>query len=247
MAPIPFGFSPITFQPPPGGVFGVLGGSVTEVAGYFFGNSIDISKNGRVLVVGFPGFDDVNGDSGRVLVYHYTNVASTWTTKTLTKTAASGNFGKAVAISGDGYYVIASAIYNSEIAPNAGKVFVYKYNGTVWNQINEFNSNVNNDYLGIGVAITLTGDRVFICGNHSSQMGSVKIYRNQADTFVLEQEIINPTGLFAEAFCENNSISVDDLGTTMIIGANGADKGSFTNSGVAHVFTRTNTTWSLKQ
>lgn len=95
------------------------------------------------------GFDvDISNDgvyaiSGAYLntpdqAYIWVRSGSTWTQQALLTASdaqSDDNFGVSVAISGDGNYCIAGAMYEDEGGFNAGAAYIFERNGTTWTEV----------------------------------------------------------------------------------------------------------------
>ncbi|MGB0862779.1 MAG: T9SS type A sorting domain-containing protein [Saprospiraceae bacterium] len=141
-----------------------------------FGSSLDLSDDGKWLVVGSPGTkagSSTNNYYGRFSIYEFT---SSWTLKR-TQNGPSNSIkklGTNVAISGDGSKVaIATSSYKS-----APEVSIYKkYTNTYWSQLGSTITGSSNIRFSHGLDISDNGNRIIIGANlYSNNKGRVYIY-----------------------------------------------------------------------
>jgi hypothetical protein len=109
----------------------------------YFGKSFCLnSDDGTILAVGAD-HKNADGDDnkGQVQVYKYDATADTWGQRgqNLDGEAASDSFGTSVSLNANGTILAVGAIYNDNVATNAGHVRVYRYSydTAVWVQIGE--------------------------------------------------------------------------------------------------------------
>ena len=98
--------------------------------------------------------------------------------------AADDNFGFSVAVSGDGNTIVVGARWDDTIAgSNSGSAYVYKYDGTNWNETKLLASDrAASDYFGFSVAVSGDGNTVVVGAfgddDKGSSSGSVYVFRN---------------------------------------------------------------------
>ncbi|MEL7148532.1 MAG: FG-GAP repeat protein, partial [Bacteroidota bacterium] len=68
--------------------------------------------------------------------------------------AAGDHFGSAVSLSADGQRLAVGAWRNSEVSPNAGRVYVYEENAGTWETISDATAGSSNDDR-FGYAVSL--------------------------------------------------------------------------------------------
>ena len=109
-------------------------GSIVTGAAEFdeFGNSLDLSANGRILAVGAWGNDDNGFDSGNVRVFQFNSNSNYWDPlgETIPGVAEYDWFGTSVALSSNGTVLVAGAALNNDNGTNSGHVRVFDYNTT---------------------------------------------------------------------------------------------------------------------
>ena len=215
----------------------------TAVISDYFGKSV--SLYGDTLVVGAY-FDDI-GASNAGSVYVYTRSGTTWTLQQEINNPSptiDDFFGHSVSLYGD--TLVVGAYAEDTGASNAGSVYVYTRSGTTWSLQQEINNPepAIDDYFGNSVAIY--GDTM-VAGAYgddtgATDAGSVYVYVRSGSTWLLQQEINNPSPVAGDWF----GYSVSLYGDTLLVGAYGEDTGA-SAAGSAYVYTRSGTTWTLQQ
>jgi nucleoside-specific outer membrane channel protein Tsx len=146
-------------------------------------------------------------------------------------TIADNGFGVSVAISGTTAVVGAPGY-----AKSAGRAYVFKKTGTVWNQVAELKGSdtVAGDYLGYSVAIS--GTTIAVCApGHSKDAGQEYMFTNTASGWKQAAELKGSDTVAADYFGYSVAIS----GTTAVVGSPGYAK----TAGRVYVFTKTGTAW----
>ena len=116
------------------------GSTLTGVAGDQFGESVDISKDGSIVAVGYRAADAAEGaaadDNGLVQMYKWdsTNNSYTLTQKLRHISAdASDRFGSSVSLSSDGKRLIVGADLDDTGGTDSGIAYVFEsYDGSSW-------------------------------------------------------------------------------------------------------------------
>ncbi len=148
-------------------------------AGDHFGISVATNQGSEVFVVGASGEDsgatDSNGDqadngatdAGAVYIFERTGLAS-WMQKVYLKppnTGAGDNFGRSVALTGDGAFLVVGAPGEAsaepdnqanDAAPGSGAVYAFSKSGSAWAfaaYLKASNADIN-DALGTSVAVS---------------------------------------------------------------------------------------------
>jgi hypothetical protein len=160
----------------------LLNGAATS---NYFGESVALSADGNVLVVGASG---VNSNTGRVYTYYWLN--SSWieiSTALLNGAATSNYFGESVALSADGKVLVVGAI---GVNSNTGRVYTYDLSGSginaSWTQRTGVLDGANtSNYFGVSVALSADG-KVLVVGAYW-----VNSYRGRVYTYDLSGSGIN--------------------------------------------------------
>lgn len=153
-----------------------------------------------------------------------------------------GNFGGAVAISGN-YAIVGAA--NETVNPDlisSGTATIYKLNSTTgqWESQIKFNNQNPFDYHFFGSSVSISGDFAIVGCPGQENGGSVSIYKRNTgtDNWEFQGKIFNPNTANDDRFGTSVSISGDYL----IVGAEMDDESGFNNTGSATIFKRNTTT-----
>ena len=121
-----------------------------------FGFAVEV--DGNVAAVGAPGRSGTVGSEGAVYVYRYNGVQ--WVEEDIllgSNLSVQSLFGSAIAIDGD--RMLVSAFNADDSTSNqAGKLFIFDYDGAQWNRTIELQSNNSNNIANLGVSVALDGD-----------------------------------------------------------------------------------------
>jgi hypothetical protein len=208
-----------------------------------FGQSVSVS--GTYIIVGAP--EDDNGgivDQGSVSIYQYNGSTRTLMEKKLDATgAADDRFGYSVSISGN--YVIVGAP-EDDVVPNIdqGSASIFQYNGVNWVlklKITGTTGVAANDQFGHSVSISGNYAIVGAFGFNSG-MGSSIIYNYSGGSWILMQQLTDPTGASNDFF----GISVAISGNYAIVGASG-DFIETSPLGSSTIYTRMGAGWQKLQ
>lgn len=97
-------------------------------ANYYMG-SVAISADGNICVIGARG---ANSYTGMLYVFEWNGTVWVQKGAGMSSGIVGTAFGEDVAISSDGNTVATGACNNDDFANNAGKIFVYEWNGSAW-------------------------------------------------------------------------------------------------------------------
>ena len=127
----------------------------------YFGQSVAISDS-RAIIGSM--YDDDNGSaSGSAYIYFYDG--SSWNAGqklTASDGAASDEFGRKVDISGD--YALVGAERNAEYGSYAGAAYLFKWNGSSWDEIDKLVSSDIAPSDQFGGAVSISGNNIVIAG-----------------------------------------------------------------------------------
>jgi len=214
----------------------------------------------RVLVSGDTAFISAPAPIYRAgKVYVFVNSAGTWTqTQTLTATPASPPppnwsdfFGWSLSLSGDTLLIGAPFMLDQTLGP-IGAAYVFTQSGGTWTQTQELTASdaFVTDYFGW--AVKLVGDTAVIGANSHNRgangtEGAAYVFVNSGGAWAQTQELEPSDGTPGDGRQFGSSVAFD--GTTMLIGAPGAD---YNSNGVyipgsAYVFANSGGTWSETQ
>ncbi|MCP4131131.1 MAG: hypothetical protein GY754_09140, partial [bacterium] len=207
-------------------------------AGDKFGSSASISADGNTIVTGAT-MDDENGEySGSIYVYQWDG--SLWSeTKIMASNGAeSFMLGTDVNVSADGNTIVTGL----PLASSTGSVFIYKWNGSIWNEtiIKPFDG-VNLDLFGAALTVSADGNTV-VAGasmddDNGSNSGSVYIYKWNGSDWVVTK-LTASDGMPYDLFGKPVSISGD--GTILAVGAPSANSGE----GGFYIYRWDGSTWN---
>ena len=209
---------------------------------FAFGISID----GDVLVAGAPSDDDLGSSAGAAYVFRYDG--SEWIQEqklTASDGEALDSFGSiGVAVQGD--VIVIGATGDDDLLSSAGAAYVFRYNGSTWDQERKLLASDGNASDYFGNAVAGHGD-VFAIGAHldeelGTRSGSVYVFRNAVGaTWTEEQKLTASDGGVDDKF--GFSVSVDS--DTIVVGA---PRDVFaTGPGAVYVFRYNGTTWIEEQ
>jgi hypothetical protein len=222
-----------------------------------FGIAVALSVDGDTLAVGAPledsgstGInnppDELAADAGAV--YVYTRVAGTWSQQAYVKasnTGAGDNFGKSVALSGEGNTLVVGAPFEAssstgiggtpdESATDAGAVYVYARTAGTWSQqayVKASNTEAG-DRFGTSVALSVDGNTLAVgapledsgstgINNPPDELaadaGAVYVYTRVAGTWSQQAYVKASNAEASDNFGESVALSGD--GNTLAVGA----------------------------
>ena len=216
--------------------------------GDYFGNSVDISNDGNIIVVGHQ-YDDVGGtNSGSA--YIFTRSGSTWTQriKLAASNAAGGNqFGHSVAISGDGGTVIIGAPGKTSVT---GSAYIFTGSGSSWTQRAEIAASdaATSQNFAYSVTIDKDGNTAAVGSMDDADYtnaGAVYVFTTTNGTSWSQQtKISSPNGSANDQFSSGvaGAVDISDSGYDIIVGAY-----EDTGNGAAYIFQRSGSTWTQKK
>jgi hypothetical protein len=200
--------------------------SGTNQTHQYYGKTIDLSDDGNTLVIGSNrGGTNDSGNRQNTAPYNagevsiLTRSGTTWTEQTVfsgSDSVANDQF-NTVCLSGDGNTLAVAATSHSGVANDAGKIYIYKYNGSSW--ANSVGSNEEH---------TITTSNYVYGESHigSDHMGRVQGWNTQG----------------AGGGSSNNALSLSYNGNTFAFGAMANHYGGYVN-----VWTRSGSTWTHQQ
>jgi hypothetical protein len=209
-------------------------------AGDLFG--ISVAVDGDAAVVGAYLDDDNGTDSGSA--YVFTRSGTSWSQQaklTASDAAASDNFGKSVAISGDSVVVGAERADAGSI--NSGSAYVFTRTGSLWSQQGKPTASdpAVNDLFGVSVAIS--GDTVvagaYFDDDNGNESGSAYIFTRSGSAWSQQAKLTASDAAAGDNFGSAVAIS----GDTAVVGVT-FDDDSGLQAGSAYVFIRRGNTWS---
>ena len=197
-------------------------------AGDEFGWSLALSADGTILAVGARLADGMNGaNSGRVHIFQWIRIGSSWqsTESTIDGETPSDQFGYSVSLSNDGNILAVGAPYNNAGGNLAGRVRIFAWTGTDWNQRGgDLDGSSAGDWFGDSVSLSSDGS-ILACGGDqtdNSGPGYVRVFRWSGSAWMQE-------GSTLLGFSSNDHFgeSVSLSGDGRVVAA-GADNGNST-------------------
>lgn len=194
-----------------------------------FGQSLDLSDDGTVAVIGSNA--DVMGESNAGAAYVFRFNGSVWTEEAIlvsTDPDPFDDFGFGIALSADGNTVVIGSQNDDTVAPSAGAAHVFRFNGATWDHEAKLLSPTPQFGQSFGNGTTISGD-----GNLavvSSTNEAAHVFRFDGATWNLEATL-------AVEDSSGEAVSVSADGSLLVVGAvqNGP--------GVAFVFRFDGTQW----
>ncbi len=208
-------------------------------AGDEYGKSVAMSGNGKYVLVGAPGIQELwQQTHGAAYLYEWNDSLGWIEIKEFIASdgAWGDSFGRSVAISDDGS-VIAVGAYSADIGANSncGAVYVYKYTDGKWNEI-KLISSISTNKLKMGENIDISPDGGTIVAGargYYTSRGCVVVFRWDGNTY--NEYIL--VAADATAIDENGfSVAVSAYGYTVVSGAWINDIAANTDQGCAYVF-----------
>ena len=223
-----------------------------KITSDYFGQSVSISNDGTRLVVGAY-LSDPGGTGDAGAAYVYSRSGTIWTQETKLQAsdkAASDYFGVSVLINNDGTRLVVGAHYSDPGGTgNAGAAYVYSRSGTIWIQETKLfaSDKITSDYFGQSVSISNDGTRLVVGAVNSdpggtADAGAAYVYSRSGTTWTQETKIQASDKVANDRF--GQSVSINNDGTRLVVGALLSDPGGTGDAGAAYVYSRSGTTWS---
>ena len=199
---------------------------------------ISVSVSGDYAVIGACWDDDVDTDCGSA--YIFKKEGSNWSqqAKLLASDAsAQSQFGNSVSISGD--YVVIGAYTSSDNGLYSGSAYIFKRDGTNWNQEAKLlpSDGVTYDYFGSSVSVS--GDYVVIGtpfdDDNGESSGSAYIFKRDGTNWNREAKLSASDGATDDEFGFTVAVSGD-----YVVAGAPLDGGTV---GSAYIYKREGTSW----
>ncbi|CAK8722133.1 hypothetical protein KKHLCK_11390 [Candidatus Electrothrix laxa] len=202
-----------------------------------FGSSVSIS--GYTAVIGAPANDD---NVGSTYVFTRTDTGWNQTAKLIPADgAASDAFGSSVSISGD--TVLIGAHGASDNGTYSGSTYVFTRTDTGWNQTTKLIPDDGIAYGNFGQSV-IVNENIAVIGapgddDNGTYSGSAYVFTRTDAGWNQTAKIVPAEGVPQSFFAQSISLSGD---TAIFSAYEQNDSGSY--SGVAYLFTRTDTGWN---
>jgi predicted outer membrane repeat protein len=201
-----------------------------------FGTAVAI--DGDTIVVGAPGHIGDEGMWAAGAVYVFTRGNGVWTLQTtlIPNDRITGGyedyFGRALAIEGDTLMIASDKIGN-------GAAYVFTRVGTGWSQQAKLRADDGELYDDFGASIAISQGSVLIgAPGHSAAY----VFEQTASGWIQRQKIVSGVALADSQRSFGQAVAID--GDTLVVGATRWNSDS--PSAAVYVFTRANTTWTLR-
>ena len=225
-----------------------------------FGYSLELSKDGLVLVVGAPSKNIGSGTStytGAGLSYVFSNQSNDWVEiiKISGKdTKANDAFGSSVSLSRNGY-VIGIGATGVDIGSSSNLGSVYLFSGTEfssnWQQNIKLtgNNSLAEDKFGYAVKVSPNGNTIFASSINNST-GAGHVYAFTGDmynefSYRQKQRLRSSDLISGDNF--GYSLSCNDDASLLAISSPFSSYPNFNKAGAVYIFTGNNLNWIEKQ
>jgi len=198
--------------------------------GAAFGFSVSIHAN--FLLVGAPHDDEAGPQAGAAYVFRHNG--SAWVEQVKLQAADPGagdQFGHAVAL-GDGVALI-TAVEDSDQGSQSGSLYVFRFDGTDWNQEAKLYASEPAPYERFGQSAALDAGAAVVGANGDNGTGAAYVFRQGPGGWAEEGRVAAPDAGDGDWF----GYSVGISGNVLVAGAlHNDDAGE--SSGSAYVFRR---------
>jgi hypothetical protein len=191
--------------------------TASDAAAYdLFGLSVAI--DGDYALVGAP-YDNDNGtDSGSA--YIFKRDGSLWNEQaklTASDAAAGDRFGQSVAIAGE--YALISAYADDDRGNNSGSAYIFKRNGSSWNEQAKLTASDAAAYDWFGTSVAIAGEYALVGApynhNDGKATGSAYIFKRDGSSWTQQAKLTASDGAAYDRFGESVAIA----GEYVLVGA----------------------------
>ena len=221
-----------------------------------FGDSLDLSSDGRWLVVGAEANDGNGTSSGHARVFELVgnstgSGAASWSWvqrgSDIDGEVAGDNSGSAVAISSDGSRVVIGARTADGVnGTNSGHVRVFDWDGSSWVQVgSDIDGEAAEDSSGSAIALSSDGARIAVAAELNdgggSSSGHVRVFDWDGSSWV--QVGADVDGQAGQRLGAELSLAIAGDGARFAVGAAFADTSVGSMSGHVRVFDWDGSSW----
>jgi hypothetical protein len=213
------------------------------------GWSVSLNAEGNVLAIGAILNDGSSGiDRGHTRIYSWDGSSWTKMGSDIDGETAGDNSGYSVSMNAAGDRVAVGAYLNDgSIVADRGHTRIYSWNGIGWGQMGpDIDGEAANNYSGYSVSLNDAGDRVAIGailndGSSGADSGHVRIYSWNGSNWTQMGSDID-----GEAAGDNSGISVslNDAGDRVAIGAPKNDSNGLLNKGHVRIYSWNGSNWT---
>lgn len=230
-----------------GGTWNRRGLAIEGAAGDFAGTTVDISEDGDVVAIGYPGNDGAAGGgsvAGMARVFEWTGLS--WTQKggDILGAVTLDNLGRCIALSGDGDRLAVGAPNSNS---GRGHVSLYSWSGVAWVQMgSDIVGALGGEASCSSMAMSDDGGTIIVGSENADVAGTndglARVYRYNGATWAQIG-----TNLVGEAVGDHfgSSVDISDDGNTIMIGAVGHNNGG-ANAGQFQIYEFIGGSWVPK-
>jgi hypothetical protein len=150
------------------------------------------------------------------------------------------DFGTCVTISGDGLRIAFNDPQN-----NGGKAYIFLRTGTIWSleaEVVGSDVGINDQFGAWSIMLTETGDRLIVGDYINDDKGAAYIFSRSGTVWTQEAKLSDVNGAAGDMF--GSCVSIDSLGTRVIISSQRAENNGVLYAGAAYIFSRSGTVWT---
>jgi len=213
----------------------------------FFGSSVSLSTNGKVLAAGAT-LNSGNGNyAGHVRIYDWNGAAWIQKGNDIDGENSHDNSGTAISLNNEGNIIAIGASNNSDNGVYAGHVRIYEWNGITWIQKgNDIDGENSHDNSGSAVSLSADGNIIAIGARENNDNGNdaghVRIYEWNGTIWVQKGNDIDGENSFDKS---GWAVSLSADGSIIAIGApDNSANGNY--SGHARIYEWNGTIWVQK-
>ena len=221
---------------------------VNKVSGDNFGATVAISSNINTFVIGARTATVGSIQSGAAYVYKWNGSTYDITELLASDRLGSDNFSSSVAISPSGDTIVVGADSSDPSGVlNAGAVYVYKWNGSVWVETKITASDkLASDGFGKSVAISYDCNTIVVGASAADpgsviNAGAVYVYKWNGSIWA-ETKIVASDKTASDAF--GMSLDINSDGTIIVVGALLADPDTLSSAGAVYVYKWNGSIWA---
>lgn len=203
--------------------------------------SVDITPDGKTMIVGEYLYSSIVYQKGRAIIYKYED--EHWIETAVIQPTDVDNydrFGYKVSISADGNRVAMSAIGYDTNLRNIGIVYIYDYHNDEW----QFNTKLipaeTNAYSYVGLRMKMSKNGLAVIAssyysntNNRFLSGAAFLFREINGVWSNQQKLSDPNAALFDLY--GNDIDISDDGTIILIGIKNDDD-NYYNSGSVYVY-----------
>jgi len=203
----------------------------------WFGSSVALS--GNRLVVGASGEDTAGLNAGKLYIFDWDCTTSTYAEVaqlTASDARAYDYFGDSVSLSGNRLVVGATGDSTADL--EAGKVYVYDWNGSAYIEVAQLTASdaSTSDWFGRSVALSGDGNRLIVGAQRedtaNQEAGKVYIYLWTGDAYIEVAQLTASDAYPSDWF--GRSVTID--GTRLVVGACGVSAASLADVGKVYTY-----------